>query len=119
MIFRTSFSACLRGDELFGLALFVHAQAFVVGSDLILAAPFFRDIEAMDFKVIAVRSVEIDLCPPGARTGQRTDEWDPPFIEMLDPLDRRRKHREPREGRPLATWSGADSWCASAPSATM
>ena len=68
--------------------MFVHAQAFVVEADMILAALLFRDVGAINFKLFAVRIIEIDLCALGARTGHRADERDLPSNEMLDPFSR-------------------------------
>ena len=66
--------------------MFVHAQALVVGTDVVFAALRFRHFGAMDFEVIAVGVVEINFRALGSRTRHRADKRNPPFLEMLGPF---------------------------------
>ena len=66
--------------------LFVHALTFVVRTDWQLLALRLRHARAVDFEVIAVGIIKINLGACCARACHRSDERHLPFFKMLRPF---------------------------------
>src|SRR4249920_3060457 len=66
--------------QVFGRPIFfVHAKAFVVGADGVFAPLIIGNVRTMDFEMIAVEIIKVNLCTFSAGSGHRADERYLPF----------------------------------------